>query len=1018
MELLENSLTSDRLGFDLNKLKEDTGKEVLPDWQSSIGVNQGNNWGSNSQLDTLNIKLRELEKALFESSRDLTKIHFYNDLNQGDKLTGINLDSLDNKYGNYLPIEPRFFAENVAKKDPIAVTLKNLLFNFLGDENFSDKIRLAFGENLNNDLLESIRQEWTDGNFSNLPDVEVRSAKEINNANGAFDALNNKIYFSQEYINKNANNFKAITDVLLEEIGHFVDAKINLLDTPGDEGKIFAALVQGTNLNESKIEVWKLENDIATITLDNKVIQIEQSNSSNKGLRAEYYDNLDLTNLKLIRSDSTVDFNWGSGSPTPTMESSFFSVRWTGKVQPLYSETYKFYTRSDDGVRLWINGQLLIDDWNDHSFTENRGQITLMAGEKYDIQLEYYDKWGQAAVQLMWSSTKQVKEIIPQSQLYSGLVTQNLEEIIFPQDANVANVQKDYGARGDGVTDDTAAIQKAMAENRFVYIPNGTYLVSNTLEWGDDRRVILQGQNQDKTIIKLKNQTSGFNDSANPKAVIQPSQNTVAGQAFQNSIYNLTVDVGSGNPGAIGIKFVNNNQGGISDVTIQSTDPNRLGNTGLALTQAWPGPGLFKNLNIRGFDYGIKVRYPEYSNVFEHIVLQNQRIAGIENSGNILSIRDLISENSVPAILNLSDSRSTILVSGGNLQWGSSSRSAIENQGGKLYLNKITASGYQSAIKNSNTIIPGSFVSEYSSAGSYNLFPFTGNSFELPVEETPSVSASNLSDWVSVTQYGANGNDNLDDTAAIQMAIDSGKPIVYFPRGTYIISDTIKVGNNVKKLDGFYSTLQVSNPLTSQAKPVFRFENGSQDIVVMERFWGNYGAGEVHWIEQASSKTLVLKDIAIGSGKAYRNTISGRLFIENVAAGDWVFNNQQVWARQINPENPTTKIVNNGSKLWILGLKTEKEGTILDNRNGAKTEILGGLIYPASGGKRIGTNQPAFINYESDLAIAGLGESNYVGSSYNIIVSETRHGVTKNLLNSSLPRRGGGFAIPLYTGLI
>lgn len=1011
MELFENSLNFEQVGFDLNNLKGETGKEILHHWHPSSGVNYY------SGLDTLNIKLKEWEKALLDSYETITEI-YSGDLKQEDRLTGINPDRSANKNWISQTSEPIIFGDKFDIKEPIAVTLKNLLVNFLGDENFSDKIRLAFGENFNNDRLESIRQEWIDGNFSNLPDLEVRSAKEINHANGAFDALNNKIYLSQEYINENANNPQVITDVLLEEIGHFVDAKINLLDTPGDEGKIFAALVQDTNLSESTIEAWKLENDIATITLDNQVIQIEQSNSNNKGLRAEYYDNLDLTNLKLIRLDNKIDFNWGSGAPTPTMESSLFSVRWTGKVQPLYSETYKFYTRSDDGVRLWVNGQLLIDDWNDHSFTENRGQINLSAGEKYDIQLEYYDKWGQAAVQLLWASARQTKEIIPQSQLYSGLVTQNLEEVIFPQDANVANVQKDYGAKGDGVTDDTAAIQKAMAENRFVYIPNGTYLVSDTLEWGDDRRVILQGQNQDKTIIKLKNKASGFNDSVNPKAVIQPSQDTVAGQAFQNSIYNLTVDVGSGNPGAIGIKFVNNNQGGISDVTIQSTDPNRLGNTGLALTQAWPGPGLFKNLNIRGFDYGIKVRYPEYSNVFEHIILQNQRIAGIENSGNILSIRDLISENSVPAIQNLSDSRGMILVSGGNLQNGSISRSAIENQGGNLYLSNVTSSGYQSVVKHNSTVIPGSFISEYSSTGSYSLFPFAGNSFALPVEETPSVSASNLSDWVSVTQYGANGNDNLDDTAAIQMAINSGKPIVYFPRGTYIISDTIRIGNNVKKLDGFYSTMQVTAPLRSQAKPVFRFENGNQDVLIMERFWGDYGAGETYWIEQASSKTLVLKDIAVGSGKAYRNTSSGRLFIENVAAGDWEFNNQQVWARQINPENPTTKIVNNGSKLWILGLKTEKEGTILNNRNGARTEILGGLIYPASGGKRIAADGSAFINYESSLAIAGVGESNYVGSSYNIIVAETRNGVTRNLLNSLLPRRSGGFSIPLYTGLI
>lgn len=139
------------------------------------------------------------------------------------------------------------------------------------------------------------------------------------------------------------------------------------------------------------------------------------------GLQAQYYEGHNFDTLKQTRIDRTVDFNWGSGSPDGAIASDHFSVRWTGQIQPRYSEAYTFYTTSDDGVRLWVNGQLLVDNWTDHSNTENSGAITLTAGQRYDIKLEYYEKGGEATANLLWSSFSQAKEVIPQSQLFSGM---------------------------------------------------------------------------------------------------------------------------------------------------------------------------------------------------------------------------------------------------------------------------------------------------------------------------------------------------------------------------------------------------------------------------------------------------------------------------------------------------------------------------------------------------------------------------------------------------------------------
>src|SRR6185436_14434078 len=71
------------------------------------------------------------------------------------------------------------------------------------------------------------------------------------------------------------------------------------------------------------------------------------------GLRADYYDNIDFTGAHLRRLDPVIGFDWGTGPPDPSMGADQFSVRWIGQVQPRFSETYTFYTVSDDGVRLW-----------------------------------------------------------------------------------------------------------------------------------------------------------------------------------------------------------------------------------------------------------------------------------------------------------------------------------------------------------------------------------------------------------------------------------------------------------------------------------------------------------------------------------------------------------------------------------------------------------------------------------------------------------------------------------------
>lgn len=138
---------------------------------------------------------------------------------------------------------------------------------------------------------------------------------------------------------------------------------------------------------------------------------------SGSGLKGEYFNNLDFTSPVLTRTDAVVDFNWGTGSPDPAMGVDTYSVRWSGRVQAPATETVTFYTVTDDGVRLRVNGQLIIDRWIDQPATEWSGAIALVGGTWYSIVLEYYENGGDASARLLWSSPSLSKQVVPSNRL-------------------------------------------------------------------------------------------------------------------------------------------------------------------------------------------------------------------------------------------------------------------------------------------------------------------------------------------------------------------------------------------------------------------------------------------------------------------------------------------------------------------------------------------------------------------------------------------------------------------------
>jgi PA14 domain/HYR domain/Ricin-type beta-trefoil lectin domain-like/Secretion system C-terminal sorting domain len=138
------------------------------------------------------------------------------------------------------------------------------------------------------------------------------------------------------------------------------------------------------------------------------------------GLKGSYFNVIDLTGTPvLVRTDATVNYDWGTGSPAPSVNVDHFSVRWDGQVEAPATGAYTFTVRADDGIRLWVNNVLLIDKWIDQAPTEWSGSISLTAGQKYAIKIEYYERGGGSVAQLSWAYPGQVKQIIPTSRLCS-----------------------------------------------------------------------------------------------------------------------------------------------------------------------------------------------------------------------------------------------------------------------------------------------------------------------------------------------------------------------------------------------------------------------------------------------------------------------------------------------------------------------------------------------------------------------------------------------------------------------
>lgn len=120
------------------------------------------------------------------------------------------------------------------------------------------------------------------------------------------------------------------------------------------------------------------------------------------GLTGEYFNGPNFERKVLTRIDPAVDFDWNWQYPGPGVQREYFSVRWTGKLYAPKSGKYRFSALADDGVRVWVNGKKVIDEWRKQDDSHFAGDIVLTGGRLYDLRVEYFNDWKGSVISVFW----------------------------------------------------------------------------------------------------------------------------------------------------------------------------------------------------------------------------------------------------------------------------------------------------------------------------------------------------------------------------------------------------------------------------------------------------------------------------------------------------------------------------------------------------------------------------------------------------------------------------------------
>lgn len=467
---------------------------------------------------------------------------------------------------------------------------------------------------------------------------------------------------------------------------------------------------------------------------------------------------------------------------------------------------------------------------------------------------------------------------------------------------------------------------------RIIYFPSGTYLVSDTVTYTLKnlknimntqpffeltRGIHLMGENAENTVIKLADNSKGFGVGCNKCVVSYTNvegamerENTNVSQL--NTFTDLCIDCGSGNEGAVALRFVANNSGRVENAIFKGK------NSYCAMQLVVGTEGVFRKIQIDGFEVGITASKTSMC-VFDEVITKNTKQNIIQNKSRLvlwnIDSREATLRAEMP--LTLSD--------------GSKVACSYTLQDDMMY-------------KNGDRLC----------------------SINLRYEKIPNCYFNiTEKDVAFVDDYGAIGDGKTNSTSAIQSAFESGKPVVAFGSGHYLVNGKIRIPSTTRIVDFMFCDFFAGERLISgEDEALFVIDENSDEPLYMrqvytfEQFYGHF-----RFICHASQRTLILKDIHNQASATYFNTVrGGKVYLDNCANTvgtysmnsilnrgtlpeycsmiPYEFHGQDVWAYNLNPERADIEVLNDGSILTIFGLKVEGPGMAVKTENRGETKVL------------------------------------------------------------------------------
>jgi hypothetical protein len=633
----------------------------------------------------------------------------------------------------------------------------------------------------------------------------------------------------------------------------------------------------------------------------------------------------------------------------------------------------------------------------------------------------------------------------------------------------------------------TASDPGGSAAEYVIYLPNGTYNVNDTIVYSHALRVLrfnsasqqqivetiadgqqprftgevfakmrFVGQSREGVTIKLRNRSAGFNDVNNPKPVVSFGKGNFNNLVAHNAFKNITIDTNYGNQGAIGLNFSGANSAVVQNVTVRSR-----GNGAIGIKQSIEATsGFMTDVTVEGFNTGIWIEnFTAQQLVLEHATFTRQSQEAVRIYDSVGTFRKILSDNRVP-FMNIASEDAHVVLLDSEIRGGSINRNAIEVVDDEVssLVRNVRFSDYGMAIDYPDSAKDHStgYIDEYVSspvAVTQERDTHAKTTLRLPIEDAPVLpgdySIYDTSDWVcpedmfsdndALTIEEAINDPSYDWTAKIQQAVNSGKPVLYFPRQRYRVLGSIRIPSNLNRVEGFYTRFtqgdETDDSGIERSNVLFLVNAESATPLVIENL-----SVDRRLIHQSSSRTIVLQQVS-GDANTYMNVGTDnrpKLFVYSVIKlgkhAD-ALSNMDIWGRMINTEYKQDDVfpVSEGARMWVLGFKTEGSATTF-NANRATVEVLGGVVNNWGRNPAKATSNAVLESNQGHMSFsAATSRASTSLEDYNYIVSDGVDSVPATLNRNSSDESENGniffpdrlwdtntnhknFRIPLYTG--